>query len=38
MHSDWRKYLPAMLVFAAYAGFGAYGDALAATEPARHIT
>ncbi len=30
MHSDWRKHLPAMLVFATYAGFGACGDAWAA--------
>jgi hypothetical protein len=30
MHSDWRKHLPAMLVCATYAGFGARGDAWAA--------
>jgi hypothetical protein len=30
MHGDWRKHLPAMLVFATHAGFGACGDAWAA--------
>jgi len=30
MHSDSRRHLPAMLVFATYAGFGACGDAWAA--------
>jgi hypothetical protein len=32
MHSDWRKHLPAVLVFATYAGFGACGDGWAAGD------